>query len=222
MSSTTRPKYSGVIYSVYHFFAVLASKIHFRKGRLSQEERRILAEYFAKGYYIILTGNPGHLSSLLVSVMTWFKLGRWSKYSHALMNCDFMDSVEDKDKFKFVEATAIGVHYSSFDEALDCDYVCLLTPKNVDNEEWTRVIDNLVKSNGRPYDDLFDLADSSHMSCVEVVVDAFKGIEVFEDLDIMIMLEKNLLPQMFKECNDFEVAYETYDKKNTRRTNGIS
>lgn len=203
-------KYSGVLYSIYHYIAEWMSRIHFREtNKLTQEQRQKLAEYFASGYYIILTGHGGHMSSLIVSFMTLLKLGKWSRYSHALMNCDFMDSVEDKDKFKFVEATAVGVHYSSFDEAMDCDYVCLLTPKNVDNEEWTRVIDNLIDSNGLPYDDLFDLADKSHMSCVEVVIDAFEGVEVFEDLDIMIMLEKNLLPEMFKDCKDFEVVYET-------------
>ena len=128
------------------------------------------------------------------------------------MNCDFMASPADVDKFKFMEATVTGVHYSTFDEVFDCDTVCLLSPKNMPNKEWTDVIDKLVKENGKPYDDLFQLADESHISCVELVRDALEADDQyktnFANLEALIQKEGNLLPQMFRECSDFEVVYE--------------
>jgi hypothetical protein len=113
--------------------------------------------------------------------------------------------------FKFVEATATGVHYSTFEEVFACDTVCLLTPNNIDNAEWTKIIDALLKQQGKPYDDLFDLSDDTHVSCVELVLNALKAVDYeqeFANLKELIEKEKNLVPQMYRTCTDFMVKYE--------------
>ncbi len=179
---------------------------------MSQEDRDALTKLFASGYYIILTGNKYHLSSIFVKIMTFFKRGKWSPYSHALMNCDFIDDPTDWKEFKFMEATVAGVHYSTFEEVFDCTSVCILTPKNIDNEEWTKIIDSLIKQNGRPYDDLFQLSDNTHISCVELVRNALMANNTYEQefqhFEHMITEEGNLVPHMFRECSDFQVIYE--------------
>jgi uncharacterized protein YycO len=127
------------------------------------------------------------------------------------MNCDNIENPEDRGQYKFVEATAKGVAYATFDEVFACDRVCLLTPKNISNEEWTKIIDALLVQVGKPYDDLFDLADSTHVSCVEVVLDALKAADYGDDfvhLASMIADEGNLVPQMYRDCPDFTVAVE--------------
>ena len=127
------------------------------------------------------------------------------------MNCDNIENAADRNQFKFVEATAKGVAYTTFAEVFACDRVCLLTPKNISNEEWTKVIDALLKQLGKPYDDLFDLADASHLSCVEVVLDALKEADYandFKNLSSMIKSEGNLVPEMYRNCPDFSVAVE--------------
>lgn len=128
------------------------------------------------------------------------------------MNCDFVTDPDDRASMKFVEATATGVHFSTFDEVFTCDYVCLLSPKDVSIEEWTNIIDGLVKSNGKPYDDLFDLSDKSKVSCVELVLDALRNdpayLTKFYDLEKMIGSEGNLVPEMFRQCPDFQIDYE--------------
>jgi len=202
-----------MLYRIYHWLASIPPRIQFKnRDPLTDDERAELAKLLASGYYIILTGNSYHLSSIFVKVMTFLKTGRWTRYSHVLMNCDFMTDPRDVDKFKFMEATVTGVHYSTFNEVFDCDAVCILTPSNMSNEAWTKVIDQLLLYNGRPYDDLFQLSDSTRISCVELVRDALKGDPNyrinFGKLEELIWWEGNLVPHMFRECSDFKVVYE--------------
>lgn len=205
-------KYNTIFYKIYNRLASIPSKITWRsRNRLTEAERDEIAKMLASGYYVILTGNSNSLSSLIVSFLSWFTTGKWAKYTHVLMNCDNIEDASERDQFKFVEATSIGVHYSTFDAVFDCDHVCLLTPANVSNEEWTKVIDSLLNQVGKPYDDLFDLADSSRASCVEVVLDALKAANYEEDfghLIDMIEHEGNLVPEMYRNCPDFAIALE--------------
>lgn len=206
-------KYSGLIYRIYHWFAQIPPMIRFKtKDPLTPEEKQKIINLLASGYYIILTGNNYHLSSLFVKFMTLIKLKKKTRYSHVLMNCDFMEKPEDVGRFKFMEATVAGVHYSTFDEVFDCDTVCLLSPTHMKNERWTEVIDALLRYNGRPYDDLFQLADQNYISCVELVRIALMANneynENFAKFEEMIIQEGNLLPQMFRDCEDFKVVYE--------------
>jgi hypothetical protein len=205
--------YNSALYRVYHWLASIPPRVQFRnKDPLTPEEKQALIDKFAKGYYIILTGNNYHLSSVAVKAMSFVKTGKYSRYSHALMNCDNLVSPEDVDKFKFMEATVSGVHYSTFEQVFDCDTVCVLSPRNMTNEGWTEIIDGLIQQKGKPYDDLFRLSEESHVSCVELVRNALMKYPAYEDafgnFEDMISREGNLLPQMFRECQDFEVVYE--------------
>ena len=205
-------RYQNVFYRVYHWLAEIPPKISWsRQHRITPAQRDELAQVLASGYYVILTGSSSHLSSVIVSLLTWCKTGHWGRYSHVLMNADNIENAEDRDLFKFVEATAQGVAYATFDEVFACDRVCLLTPKTVSNTEWTRVIDALLSQLGKPYDDLFDLADSTHVSCVEVVLAALAAADYAEDfanLAVMIQQQGNLVPEMYRDCVDFTVAVE--------------
>lgn len=206
-------KYETVWYKLYNIVASIPSKISWReKGLISESQKTELAVHLAQGYYIILTGSRSHLSSIIVSFLSWIKTGVWAKYSHVLMNCDNITDASDRTSFKFMEATATGVHYSTFEDIFNCDYVCLLTPKTVDNEEWTKIIDALLKQKDKKYDDLFDLSDSSRVSCVELVLNALKESNYkndFQDLEQLIQEEGNLVPQMYRSSYDFAVKYES-------------
>lgn len=202
-----------MLYQIYHWLASIPPKISWRKKKLiTDAQKDEIASLLAKGYYIILTGERGHLSSDMVRFLSWFTLGKKTKYSHALMNCDYVEKADQRDDFKFVEATAVGVHASTFDEVFHCDYVCLLSPKNITNDEWTKIIDALVKEKGTPYDDLFDLSNSNRISCVESVLLALRANPEYStdclELEEMIKKEGNLVPQMYRDCSDFTVIYE--------------
>jgi hypothetical protein len=205
-------KYDTVWYAIYNKIASIPSKISWRKqGKLTDEQKSQLSEHLATGYYIILTGSQSHLSSVIVSLLSWIKTGTWARYSHVLINCDNITNPADTGSFKFVEATSTGVHYSTFEEVFNCDSVCLLTPNSVSNEEWTKIIDGLLKQKGKKYDDLFDLSDSTRVSCVEVVLNALKAADYandFKDLERLITEEGNLVPQMYRTSIDFKVTYE--------------
>lgn len=205
-------KYETAWYKLYNKIASLPSKISWRtEGKLTVADKEEIAKHLASGYYIILTGSTSHLSSVIVSLLSWIKTGTWARYSHVLINCDNITDATDTTSFKFMEATATGVHYSTFDEIFNCDHSCLLTPNSVSNEEWTKIIDGLLKQKGKKYDDLFDLADSTRVSCVEVVLNALKAADYendFKDLERLIDEQGNLVPQMYRQSSDFKVTYE--------------
>jgi hypothetical protein len=144
--------------------------------------------------------------------MTLIKTKKWPTYSHILMNLD-VGNPSDTEGFELMEATNIGVHYSTFDEVFDCDQICILSPKNIDAAEWAEIMTGLSTQLGKPYDDLFNINDSSHVSCVEMVLAALQALpnfdEAFPHLSSMIKQVGNLTPQMYRDCIDFEVIYET-------------
>lgn len=205
-------KYNSLFYRVYHWLAQIPPKVRWSsKYAVDDHDKEHLANILSKGYYVILTGNKSHLSGVLVSLLSWLKTGKWARYSHALMNCDNIEDPNNRGGFKFIEATATGVGYATFDEVFACDTVCLLSPTMVKNTEWTAVIDELLNQIGKPYDDLFDLSDSTHVSCVEVVLDALEKadyIDEFKNLNAMIKKEGNLIPQMYRDCSDFTSVFE--------------
>lgn len=205
-------RYSTRLYAIYHWLAQLLPKIKWsNKYAITAEDKNLLAEKLASGYYIILVGTKTHLSSYIVSFLSWIKTGNWATYSHVLMNCDNITDPSNRTGFKFVEAMSHGVTFSTFDEVFACDNVCLLSPRYIKNDEWNAVIDKLTSEVGCPYDDLFDLSDATHLSCVEVVLNALKMADYrteFVNLDTMITSVGNLVPQMFRECSDFKVELE--------------
>lgn len=179
---------------------------------LSDHDTRTISKLLSSGYYIILTGEKWSLKSFIVKFLTLILTGKWTNYSHVLMNCDNVIDENAVSSFKFVEAVPkYGVHYIDFNTAFRCDNVCLLTPRTVDNEEWTRIIDGLLQQTGKPYDSLFDLSNNTKVSCVELVLDALKSSDYKEDFanfDNLINSTGNLVPQMFKDCPDFSVVFE--------------
>jgi hypothetical protein len=72
---------------------------------------------------------------------------------------------------------------------------------------------NVKEDIGKPYDALFDLLDDSEMSCVELVRDALKKDnreyeKLFPEFEKSIAEKKNLTPQMYRDCPEFEVVLE--------------
>lgn len=205
-------KYSTVLYRVYNSFTRLVSRINWgRKTTLSEQDKIEIATLLATDYYIILVGSRSRLSSIIVSFFSWIKTGDWARYTHVFMNCDNITDPRLRVGYKFVEAQVSGVAYATFDDVFLCDRVCLMTSRQLGAEEWTRVIDSLLMDVGKPYDDLFDIVDNSRMSCVEVVWSALRAssnTDAFQEFDKLIDKTGNLVPQMYRDCTDFESVYE--------------
>jgi hypothetical protein len=187
-------------------------KAFFRKGKywnLTQEDWDAIRKFCTENHYVILIRRKTHLTTYLISLGGFLKTGRLGYWSHALMNLE--NEVSHDDDFRFVEATAKGVHYSTFEEVFDCDSVCLLRPKGFTDKDWTDTLDELREDLGRPYDMLFDLKSDRSLSCVELVFDALRGSDDYLDLPkLREVIEKsgNLVPDMFYDCGDFDVVLE--------------
>lgn len=172
---------------------------------LDEIEKRLIPDY-----YIILTRRKNHLSTYFIMLSYILLKGKFGYYSHALMNLE--DEVTEEKDFRLIEATGTGVHYSSFNEVFDCHSVALLKPKNMSLEEWTEVMDKAKSQLGKEYDTLFDLKTDKELSCVELVRVALQALPDYEtrfaNFERMIKTRNNLHPQMFYDCDDFEVVFE--------------
>ena len=184
------------------------------KKVMTTEELDVVRKKLKKDYYIILRRHNGYLSTYAIAFAHWvLTLGKKGYYSHALMNLE--DTVKQDADYRFIEATGKGVHYSDFTEAFNSQTssVALLKPKCMTLAKWTKVMDKAKTELGKPYDTLFDLSNDQSLSCVELVRSALQGLPDYEtdfaNFEAMIKKYKNLDPQMFYECDDFEIVWES-------------
>ena len=178
---------------------------------ITPEEKATIMRMLKNDYYIIMTRHGNHLSTYGIALGNFFLTGKFGYYTHVLMNLE--DEANDPEDFRLVEAIGTGVRYATFDQVFgNPDAVALLKPANMSLENWTAALDKSKEQVGKPYDTLFDLSNDKALSCVELVRVAMQAVpgysESFAEFEKMISKNKNLTPQMFRDCTDFEIAYE--------------
>lgn len=189
------------------------AKIHWNQTtKISPEVLEEIRQRLTKDYYIILTRKNNQLTTFLIGVANFALMKKWGFYSHALMNLE--DEVKSDNDFRLIEATGVGVHYSTFESVFPpTSDVALLLPKNVSPEEWTAALDKAKVYLGRPYDNLFDLKNSLEINCVELVRLALQQLPdystKFAEFEKMVTKYNKITPDMFMECSDFEVVFKT-------------
>lgn len=186
-------------------------KIHWKiRDEISVSDKEYIAEQLKPHYFIILTRRSNHISTFFIGLSNLILRGKWGYWSHSLMNLE--DEVTEEDDFRLIEAIGRGVTYSDFDSVFNVSDVALLKPKNMSPEYWTVVLDKLKSKLGTKYDTLFDLKSEEQVSCVEVVRLALRAEPDYEknfaNFEKMIKESKNLTPQMFFDCPDFEVVWQ--------------
>ena len=181
------------------------------KTSISETDKLKIKEMLKNDYYIILTRRNNHLSTYFISAIELFLRFKFGYWVHSVMNLE--DSVQTDDDFRLLEATGVGVHYSTFDYVFSAQSAVLMKPKSMTIEEWTSTLDTAKSQLGKPYDTLFNIADDSKVSCIELVRKILMAepnyAEDFNNFEEMIKTAKNLSPQMLYDCPDFEVVFET-------------
>lgn len=178
---------------------------------LKENDHDTLKKLLSSGYYVILTQRKSHLTTYLIGILSYIKTRKWPKYTHVLMNVDTVEDPDQWNKFRLMEATNSGVHWSTFMQVFDCDAVAILAPLNPD-WNWDKAVEALLKQNGLLYDDLFDINDTQRVSCVELIRNSLfsdpRYKEEFKEFEASIAKVGNLTPQMFRDCGDFRVVFE--------------
>lgn len=192
-------------------FVKFTGKIYWKPDNLlTENDHKKIKELLIPNYYIILTRRNNHLSTYLISFANFVLTGKFSHWSHVLMNLE--DEVKTDDDFLLIEAIGKGVVASPFNRVFDVNSTALLKPKNITIEKWTKILDAAKENLGKPYDNLFDLKNDKAMSCVELIRDALQAdpdySKNFAEFERMICESSNLTPEMFYKCPDFEVVYE--------------
>ena len=212
--------YNTKLYEVWHQFTGFVSSIswfNFRRsidGRgysVTDAEQEKIKSLLQNGQYLILTQSKSHLSSWIIRLMSYIATGEFATYSHVLMN-SHVGTTLNADGFKLIEATNKGVHVSDFHTVFDCDNVCIISA-DLTEDEWKIVMAALQKQVGKSYDDFFNLKDDSHVSCVEMCLVAFQALPDFESRfpNLISMIDKvdQLIPEMYRDCQDFKVVFES-------------
>ena len=178
---------------------------------LKEEDHDKIRKLLKENYLVVLTRRKSHLTTYLIQLVSWLATRKSSHYAHALMNVE--GDIQNNIDFKLIEATAPGVHYSTFMQVFDCDSVALLKPRGVSLEDWTAVLDIVKGQYGYQYDNLFDITDEKNVSCVEMIYQGIKHLTAYKDRfpNLVRLLEEtgnDLTPQMLYDCNDMDVVFE--------------
>lgn len=177
---------------------------------LKEEDHDRIRQLLKDNYLLVLSRRKCHLTTLVITILSWFVSHRFAHYTHSLMNVE--GDLEGHIGYKLIEATQRGVHYSTFMEVFDCDSVCLLSPRGVPLEEWTRVMDYVKESYGKEYDDFFDITSDQQVSCVELIYWGLRRLPDFEqrfpNLIKLITEQDQLTPQMLLDTGEFDVVFE--------------
>ena len=191
-----------------------------REYNLSSYHREYARRLMNEGVWIWVARRRTHLTSYLISFADWLlHLKVWAKnkfkgprprfgyWTHVFIN--------DVDG-TIIEAIGTGVQDSYFDDVFNCDAVACLAPTFISKEEWAQVSEKVIKKAfaqlGKHYDSVFDIADDSEVSCIELVRTCLKEVdnyeEKFKDFEQAIKIYKNLTPQMLYESKSFTVLWE--------------
>lgn len=203
-------KYNSLFYKLWTVFPYITSKIKIGKSTdiLTEEDKIEISDILQREPCVILTSTKSHLSSRMVKWMSKILTGKSAEYTHAVMSYyDYED-----DTFMLIESTNSGVHLSSFEEVFsNLDKVCVMEIKHKDEKELDKINRKLKDQLGKKYDNLFDYQDKERVSCVEVVYHSIRDrqfAQKYPILDKLIKTEKNIVPQMFKDCGDFKILFE--------------
>jgi hypothetical protein len=213
--------YDSLLYKIYKSIITplgecnwswLKEKITGRRYyNLTDVDLDYLRQALSLNYFIIATRRKTVLSTYLIGLATFFKTGKFGHYDHVLLNLED-DAPKADAYYQLYEATAKGAHISTFMDVFNCDSVVLMRPKNITVVEWHEVVEGAKKDLGKQYDDLFNLNDSTRVSCVEMVRDSLKCVDGYDakfvSFEAAIKKVGNLTPQMYYDSDDFEKVWE--------------
>ncbi len=178
-----------------------------KEFNLTLEDRAKAFKILKDRNVIILTYSKSHLSSYASKFAHFLLTGEKATYSHAALNIE-----PDGTNFQIIEAISKGVVISKFDEVFNCDGFCLLAPKRYTKRHFDSLVWDYQKELGKGYDNYFKLKDDKERSCIEVVFAKLQAFSTWQEnmpvLDYMIKKEKNLTPELLRDCPDFSVLLE--------------
>lgn len=177
---------------------------------LTESDHDRIRDLMKDNYLVALTRRKCHLTTYIIGVLSWIVTHEVQHYTHSFMNVE--GDLDGHLGMKFIEATEVGVHYSTFMQVFDVDSVCLLKPSGIDLAEWTKVMDYVKSSYGKQYDNLFDITSDQQVSCVELIYWGLRQLpdyqQHFPKLIALIEQSKELTPQMLLDTGEFEVVFE--------------
>lgn len=191
---------------------ILIGKVKWKlKTPMTDQDKQQIRQLLGPNHYVIVTRRKNHLSTYFINLADFLLSGKWGYYSHTLINIE--DDVKSDEDFRLIEAIGKGVVITPFDKVFNCSSVAILKPRGMTAEKWTNVFEKAKSQLGKPYDNLLDLYEDSELNCVELVRNALMTEpnyhNDFAHFEKMIAKHGRLTPQMFYNCPDFEIVWES-------------
>lgn len=188
--------------------AVINGGIYYK---LTEQDLDTIRAILKGDYLLIFTRRKCHLTTYLISLISMFASHKSAHYAHVLMNVE--GDLKEQVGYKLIEATNSGVHFSTFMQVFDCDSVALLKPRGIELAEWTVTLDYAKNQLGKPYDDLFQLANDNQLSCVELVYWGLKQLPDYEArfpklVALLNVPNPRLTPQELYDTGEFDIVFE--------------
>lgn len=184
------------------------------RNPLTQEEINTVSDLCKNGNYILLSRNNNHLSTYCIIICDLFMTGKLGYWGHAFLNID--NDLENGKDFRFIESIGEGVIKATLSEVTDVNSIVVLKPKLMSSNDWSVALKQANADLGKPYDKLFNINQTNSFSCVELIRNALMSdpdyLTNFATFEATVQKHGRITPQMFYDCPDFEVVYETRHK----------
>jgi len=175
---------------------------------LTREDVNFLCNCLQSDRYFGLLRRKVHLTTYLISIGHFILTGKFGYWSHIWANVE--DDEADQLSIDIIEAVGKGVIVSPFWDVLNCDAICLLKPKYINDEQWEKVAKEIRGFVGKKYDSFFNINNPDELSCEELL---YWGIMSVDDkalpgLNRLIKKYGNFTPDMIYSCGDFMICAE--------------
>src|SRR6185436_7819320 len=122
---------------------------------------------------------------------------------------EYLKPAADGAAHTVLESVSEGVIFNSLTESMHADYVAVLRPHSLTDEQKASAIKRAFLHQGRPYDFEFDFSTADKLVCTELVYRSYEGLLHF---DLVKIMGRDTLPAL-EICRKFARERDKADRQ---------
>jgi hypothetical protein len=168
-----------------------------RPGDILLERRNwFMSNAFLPGFWphgALYTGDVRDLEKL--NLVRRDRSGKWTSDIPAIRDHldEFVRPAHDGAPHTIIESVSEGVIFNSLTESMAADYVAVLRPRKLTDQQKADAIARAFGHVGKPYDFEFDFVSADKLVCTELLYRSYDGLLRF---DLVPIMGRNTLPAL--------------------------